>query len=201
MKKRSKTTHADQFLASAYPGLWDVFMKIGHVDLPTIQTIPVAEAITKIIVGQMLSRSAAETIFLRILKKSQERGLHCWQLTINDLVGAGVSGRKARAIVEFGQRYDFDVSYYESWRNLDYLRLKEQVASHWGLSSWSADMLAIFYFGKKDVFPYGDGTIKKAMFLIRENFPHLGDFDPEKASPYKSYLSMYLWKMVDAKVL
>jgi len=69
---------------------------------------------------------------------------------------------------------------------------------HWGLSNWSASILAIFYFGFEDVYPENDGSIRRVTRLLEQKGI---TFDPEQASPYRSYLALYLWEILDRKMI
>ena len=55
-------------------------------------------------------------------------------------------------------------------------------------------MLAIFYFGFEDVYPLNDGSIKRVTNLLEQRGIK---FEPEKAAPYRSYLALYLWAILD----
>lgn len=77
-------------------------------------------------------------------------------------------------------------------------RLFAEVNKHWGLSHWSASMLAIFYFGLEDVYPINDGSIKRVTSLLEQRGII---FEPEKAAPYRSYLALYLWEILDRKLI
>lgn len=70
-----------------------------------------------------------------------------------------------------------------------------EVRKHWGLSDWTAEMLAIFHFGHGDVFPSADGTIKRAVGLVRNHIDP--DSDPELARPHRTTLAHALWASID----
>lgn len=163
----------------------------------TPQHFPVAAAVTRIVVGQMLSRAAADTIYARLEATRVRYQLPgCWQLSAADLLKCGLSRRKVRTIRDFGTSYERDPQRYEAWRELEYPELSAEVAGHWGLSQWSSDMLAIFYFAKPDVFPVTDGTIIRVRRMLEEQ--HLpGPLEPELAQPYRSYLARYMWAFLD----
>lgn len=186
-----------QYLMDAYPHLSGLLAQVSPLPTLNPQPHPVAEAVTKIVVGQMLSRSAAEKIFTRIVVTSASLKLEgCWQLSETDLLDCGLSRRKARTIREFAASYALNPSSFESWRDLDYLELSTEVSQHWGLSQWSADMLAIFHFAKPDVFPETDGTIIRVRRILEDR--HLpGPLEPERASPFRTSLARYMWALLD----
>ena len=173
-------------------------------NLTTIQPlhpkdINVIGAISKIVIGQMLSRKAASTIIHRAESlAAKEDKCEIALLSAEEMRSCGISGSKAKAIKLFAEQYFNDEDRYENWRNLDSSRLFAEVNKHWGLSHWTASMLAIFYFGFEDVYPVNDGSIKRISGLLEQKGI---TFEPEKAAPYRSYLALYLWKILDQKLL
>lgn len=188
-------------LIDTYPYLSNSFKILGPILWVPSTTIPIPEAVCKIVIGQMLSRQAASTIYKRARKCSENAGLNgCWQLSDSDLLACGLSKRKAQTISQFRTAYEQDPNKVEQWRHLEYQDLMESVNSHWGLSNWSADMLAIFYLGLPDVFPLGDGTIKRATRFIENNLSKGETFSPESSSPYRTFLALHLWRCIDEQI-
>lgn len=190
-----------QHLRAAYPHLSDLLKQVPPLQALKPQPLHIAEAVTKIVVGQMLSRAAADTIYSRLTAIRARRELEgSWKLSEADLLNSGLSRRKVRAIREFAICYERDPSKFEAWRTLDYPELCEAVSGHWGLSQWTADMLAIFYFAMPDVFPATDGTIIRARKVLEECFL-LGPLEPELARPFRTYLARYMWALLDGGFL
>jgi len=158
----------------------------------------VDEAVLKVVTGQMLSRKAAETIYQRLRLELNDSKGEVSQISYDAMIKCGLSRRKAKAIIEFSKEYSKNPSQYEAWRHLAYNELEAEVSSFWGMSKWTASMLAIFYFANPNVFPEGDGTLKKAKTLLSEGGVILSI---DKAAPYKTYLAIYLWKFIDEKML
>lgn len=165
------------------------------------QTLPIAEAVTKIVIGQMLSRTAADTIYSRVIKaRSRHRVKGSWQLPETELLACGLSQRKVRTIREFAAYYECCPAEVEAWRNLGQSELREAVSKHWGLSSWSADMLAIFYFAMPDIFPENDGTIIRVRQTLEQHYT-TGPLEAESARPYRTTFTRYMWALLDHGVL
>jgi DNA-3-methyladenine glycosylase II len=161
--------------------------------------IHVLDAISRIVIGQMLSRKAASTIIHRAESLAAKKDkCEIALLSEEEMRSCGISGSKAKAIKLFAEQYFNDVDRYENWRNLDSAKLFGEVNKHWGLSHWTASILAIFYFGFEDVYPMNDGSIKRVTSLLEQKGI---TFDPEKAAPYRSYLALYLWEMLDRKLI
>ena len=185
-------------LRKVYPQLAHIFDAIGIVTLPSPSSASVADAVTRHIVGQMLSSAAAATIYNRLILKSETCKCLPWQLENSQLLECGLSRGKSRAIREFGLRYDSEPEKIEAWRYIPYSSLKQEMRSYWGISDWTAAMLAIFHFGHSDIFPVNDGSISRAITMIEDRFYNRKDyFDPTLASPYGTYLALTLWASLD----
>ena len=190
-----------QHLTTAYPHLSSFLRKVPPLEALKPQSLPIAEAVTKIVVGQMLSRDAADSIYSRLTAVRTRRELEgSWKLSEADLLDCGLSRRKVRTIREFAACYERDPTKFEVWRTLDCLELRAAVSKHWGLSQWSADMLAIFYFAMPDVFPEKDGTIVRVRQILEEHYLP-GPLDPELARPFRTFLSRYMWSLLDRGIL
>ena len=188
-------------LWKAYPHLSDLFVATGPITLPRVDAAPVAEAVTRIVVGQMLSGAAAKTIYRRLIQARDAAGLSgSWELPADALARAGLSKRKIRTIQAFGEMYALRRAEVEAWRILSYEDLCREVHACWGLSQWSADMLAIFHFRKQDVFPESDGTIVRVRRALNDRHPNQA-LNPDLARPYRSYLALALWQVADRGLL
>ncbi|MBC6406313.1 MAG: hypothetical protein GDA41_11460 [Rhodospirillales bacterium] len=189
--------HHQDRLRAAYPLLCGLLEQLSPLPELVPQPLPVAEAVTKIVVGQMLSRVAADTIYARLADLRDRRQLEgCWKLAEADLVVCGLSRRKVRTVREFAACYERDPASFEAWRDLDYPELSAAVSGHWGMSQWSADMLAIFYFAKPDVFPATDGTLIRVRRILEENYLQ-GPLQPDLAKPFRTSLARYMWAFLD----
>lgn len=186
-----------QHLIIAYPDLSNLFQKVPPLEVLRPQQLPIAEAITKIVIGQMLSRVAADVIYSRLIKiRDRHRLEGSWKLSEKELLDCGVSRRKVRTIREFAVCYESDPSRFDVWPNLDHLDLRAAVSDYWGLSQWSADMLAIFYFGMPDVFPEKDGSIIRVQKMLEEHYL-TKPLDPGLARPFRTTLARYMWALLD----
>ncbi len=171
-------------------------IKLKSIQAPQKTEWVVEKAILKVICGQMLSRKAAITIFDRLMDKSKGNPFQCMELPDEALRKCGLSNQKLKTLkaVRDRSKAEGDLSH---WSLLSYEELNKEVKSVWGLSQWSSDMLAIFYFGHPDVYPVGDGTLKKATDILNLKYFQNNEFDPQKASPNKTLLSLSMWKLYD----
>jgi len=180
-------------LISTYPEMETLLLRCSDFQPLESRKDSVLIAVVRTVIGQMLSRRAAQTIYQRVASLI-EKDPQFKTITHEDLLKQGVSNSKAKTILNFAKLYGIDPEKYENWSNLEYPILHDEVCKVWGISTWTASILAIFYFAHENVFPYQDGTIKKALRLLEERDIKI---DPEQSSPYKTYLAISLWKLVD----
>jgi DNA-3-methyladenine glycosylase II len=194
-----RATGIKEKITIACPPLAGYLSNMTPIQLLHPKDITVLDAVSKIVIGQMLSRKAARTIIHRSESlAAKDDKCEIALLSEEEMRSCGISGSKAKALKLFAEQYFNDVDRYENWRNLDSEKLFAEVNKHWGLSHWSASMLAIFYFGFEDVYPVNDGSIKRITGLLEQKGI---TFDPVKAAPYRSYLALYLWEILDQKLI
>jgi DNA-3-methyladenine glycosylase II len=135
------------------------------------------------------------------LRRRNENSLvGSWLLSAEDLIECGLSKAKTRAIIEFGGYYSSRPTEIEAWSGLPVEDLRREVTSFWGLSDWSADILAISHFGHPDVFPKNDTTLQRAIRMAIDAYGlKPSDWKIEEVRPFRTYLALYLWRSVDMK--
>lgn len=187
-----------QFLADTYPEHAHLFAQLSPIPTLVAHSMPLPEAVVRVVTGQLLSGKAAETIYQRIVRATQRNGLTgSWQLDFDSFRACGLNGAKARALCTFGEKIGNDPNALEHWRTLDSQALTREIVRHPGLGPWTAAIIQLFYLGREDVFPQGDRGLQRALVALEQagvlQRPHY-HFDPERASPYRSYLALYLWQ-------
>jgi DNA-3-methyladenine glycosylase II len=186
-------------ILSSNPDLAYYLFQLPAIDKLQPKEISVLDAISRIVIGQMLSKNVAITIISRAEKLScrlEKKGISF--LSETELRQCGISSNKAKAIKMFSEKYLNEEERYENWKNLQPTGLFIEVEKHWGISSWSASMLAIFYFGFEDVYPIGDGSINRVTNKLEQKGIII---DSQKSAPFRSYLALYLWKILDHKII
>ncbi len=180
---------------------------LGHFlrpqDVQAIEPVhmPVGEALTEIITTQMLSDSDAAKIIHCLRRKAGSGKI--WRLPEQDLFTCGVSRSKARTIHLMGKHYDADIRGFESWRSEPADVVREELKLLWGLGDWTADRLLLNYFGHLDIWPQHDLSINHGLEKLHRLCLQQGlgwCFDPDRARPYRSYLTRILWD-IDQKQL
>lgn len=182
-----------------FPFLEPLIQRTGVVPLPNSSEEPVADALVRIVVGQMLSQVAARSIVARMVSAAEAAGCGpLYHLPVSELRACGLSGRKARTISLIAELADQDPNGLEGWRELPFEELRRKVGSIWGLSDWSASILGIFHFAEPDVFPVSDGSLARAIRLVEQQYLLSEErLEHEAASPFSSYLAILLWHALD----
>lgn len=177
------------------PELRDLLDVVGVQQMPQSLDVDLAEALGKIVIGQMLSGSVADVIYKRVQKKlCDQGGRYVWDLLPDDLIACGLSRRKIKTFQEFGNSFQAAPEIIMAWHHMGFEELRKSVCEYWGLGEWSAAMLAIFHLGIIDVFPASDGSLFRAIEILQRRGAII---KPELASPYRSYLCLYLWAGLD----
>jgi DNA-3-methyladenine glycosylase II len=192
-------------ISATYPEHGDLFNQLKTVPKLKPRDIPLPEAVVRVVTGQMLSGAAAQTIYNRVAAAAAERELvGSWQLDFDVLRSCGLSGAKAKNICAFGARVGDNESALEHWRTLDVDSLIQEVRANQGMGDWTASILALFYVGHEDVFPTGDGSLRRAIAALQLRGTKRSrryKFDPDQARPFRSYLALYLWQALDTGML
>lgn len=185
------------------PALSTIVDRTGKPSLPGPSDTSISDALACIVAGQMLSQQSAQSIIERMRQRAADRELHTLvELPIDELRACGLSGRKAKTISIIAELVREQPNRFECWRDLEFGRLRSEVCTIWGLSDWSASMLAIFHLGHEDVFPLSDGSIVRAVALVEQSMPELSGTDWfSDAAPYRSYLAVTLWAALDSGLL
>jgi DNA-3-methyladenine glycosylase II len=159
---------------------------------------PFAELVLHI-VSQQLSTRAALTIFGRV--RAAMQGVVTPEassaVTLDALRAAGLSGAKARAILDLGERVvDGRLSFDRLARSDDDTALAELQAVR-GIGPWSAQMFLLHHLERPDVFPAADVGLQRgaqSAFGLAER-PTAIELAAraEPWRPVRSYAAALLW--------
>jgi DNA-3-methyladenine glycosylase II len=190
------------FLISQYPDAESVF-RVRVIPRLKPRGSHLAEAVVEVVVGQMLSGKAADTIYGRLRVVAEQKKLGgTWKLSARDLRRCGLSRSKTRTIREFATEIERSPEIVERWQRIPAEEMMAHVKTFWGMSEWTAAILALFHLGHEDVFPHGDGSIARALEgIARNSGKRRLVLDPDKARPYRSYLALYLWQALDDGII
>ncbi|QGA82449.1 DNA-3-methyladenine glycosylase [Halomicrobium sp. LC1Hm] len=110
---------------------------------------------------------------------------------------AGLSRQKTRYVNNVARAFEergLSRTYFE---DVDDEAVVDELTSITGVGEWTANMQLIFSLGREDVFPVGDLGVRKGMASLVD--PELTRAEmsayAERWAPYRSYASLYLWRV------
>lgn len=204
MEKNEKPEEVLEFLLKKDPKLIPYF-KHKHVSLRDKPGNPFKE-IVRIILSQMLSNTAAELIFQRVLSLQK---LHLefspkvyLEIEPSDIRKCGVSQLKVNATRNIAEVCTRAPLYFSDLEDNSDNDIVDQLVDLKGVGNWTANIFLMSYYQRCDVFPAGDATLKKAVshiyqIDIRANQRQFDEIT-NMWSPYRSYVSRCLWDAVDS---
>lgn len=196
IKNESDIDFAIEKLKELDPALIPIINSVDHVPLRLSKDG--VEGLTKIVTSQLISRAAADAIWLRI-----ETGLgEINEATIlsqseDELMALGLSRAKAKTFRKIAQASVSNAISFVELSRLPADKALKELMSLKGIGRWSAEVYLMFCCGHYDFFPAGDIALRSA---AGEVF-YQGERPDEKElralsqrwSPYKSVAARLLW--------
>ena len=187
-------------------GAW--MKRIGDIapDPRWRKTFDPVDALARAILYQQLSGKAAATIVGRVETAIGSDRFHCDTLgRIDDAVlrACGVSGNKTLALRDLALRESRGE--IPDLRRMSTMPEDEIIAALVpirGIGRWTVEMMLMFRLGRPDVLPVDDLGIRKGAQAIDKldamptpkELAERGD----RWGPYRTYASLYLWRIADA---
>ena len=163
-------------------------------------------SLLKAIAGQQLSVKAANTIWNRFLDLFDNRypdAKIVVETSIEVFRSVGFSYQKGGYLKNIAQFHIDHALDYGVLKNLNDVDLIEYLTQIKGVGKWTVQMLLMFNFGRKDIFPIDDLGIQNAIKKLY-GFSETGKplklkmlALSKKWSPYCSIASFYLWEYKD----
>ncbi len=160
-------------------------------------------SICKSIIGQQISVSAANSVFIKFKKRCQNKisAKKVSKLTFSQLKSCGLSRQKVLGIKSLAKQIlnkSFNpklISKMNDEEAIEYLSKLRQIGR------WSAEMILLFTYNRSNIWPIQDIGLLRA---ISKNY-NKKYFPPEKFvnnlkkkfSPYCSVATWYLWRSID----
>lgn len=157
------------------------------------------QRLVRSIISQQVSVASAEAIRQRLFDTVEitPKGIRGTDQQV--LMEAGLSEMKAEYVREVAKTFDDEGYSKELFATYSNKEIVDTLTEIKGVGPWTAEMQLLFTFGRPDVFPVGD-------LGIRRGIEHLFDEELTRAemrdlaepwAPYRSYASLYLWRIVD----
>ena len=160
-------------------------------------------SLCKSIIGQQISVSAANSVFLKFKKKCNNKinAKTVSKLTFSQLKSCGLSRQKVIGIKSLTKQIldkSFNPKLIEKMTDeeaIEYLSNLRQIGR------WSAEMILLFTYNRSDIWPVQDIGLLRAIsknykkkYLPPEKFVNLLQ---KRFSPYCSVATWYLWRSID----
>ena len=155
------------------------------------------------IINQQLSDKAADSIgkrFLTLFPRKQITTRRVRELSDQDIRDAGLSWSKVGFIKNLAEKVESKEIDFKQLPMLDNETAIAELTAIKGIGPWTAEMFLIFSLGREDVFSHGDVGLQRAIKqLYNLQDPSQEDIEgiTAKWSPYRSWASLVLWKIVD----
>lgn len=162
-------------------------------------------ALARAILYQQLHGKAAATITARVEAAAGSRRLHADTLErVSDaeLRGCGVSGNKLLALRDLSQReIACEIPTLRAMATMDEDAIIKALVPVRGIGRWTVEMMLMFRLGRPDVLPVDDFGIRKGHQILdgldAMPSPKETQARGEAWGPYRTWASLYLWKISD----
>ncbi len=163
------------------------------------------DALARSILYQQLSGKAAATIVGRVESAIGSKRLHCDTLgRCDDVVirACGVSGNKLLALRDLALRESQgEIPDLRAMAHMDNEAIIDALVPVRGVGRWTVEMMLMFRLGRPDILPVDDLGIRKGAQAVEKDDampqPRQLAQRGQRWGPYRTYASMYLWRIAD----
>jgi len=164
------------------------------------------DALARAILYQQLSGKAASTIVGRVEAAIGSDRFHCDTLARIDDAGlraCGVSGNKTLALRDLALRESRgEIPSLRQMSTLDESAIVDALVPIRGIGRWTVEMMLMFRLGRPDVLPVDDLGVRKGAQAVDKADTMLAPKAlverGERWGPFRTYASLYLWRIADA---
>ena len=178
-----------------------IILDNGVINIQVPNNLDVFDCLAQTVVEQQLSYKAAKSIWEKINNSAKELDMKLMDYLSEEntisMRNDGLSNNKIKAIL--GARVavksgDITLSKISEMDDETY---KKTITSLWGFGDWSAEMIAIFYLGKTNIWSEKDLILNKGINQICDQCKLTPDELLKIVDPYQSYLALHIWRHKD----
>jgi len=173
----------------------------GVISIDVPKNLDVFDCFAQTVVEQQLSYKAAKSIWRKVTASAEDLNLELIdyfdEKNFNSIRDNGLSQNKIRSIMGAKEAIKNGSISMGIIQELPYEEYKDLVKSLWGFGDWSAEMIAIFYLGRTNVWSDGDLMLRKGIEEICENSSVTPHDLVELVDPFQSYLALHIWRHKD----
>jgi len=170
-----------------------------NIEIPT--DIELFDCLAQTVVEQQLSYKAAKSIWNKIKTSSEGRNIKLIDYFDSKYVAHirkdGLSENKIKAILGAKEAVNGGEITLKGLSEMNDIEFKASITGLWGFGDWSAEMIAIFYLGRTNIWSEKDLILNKGINQICEQCELTPHELLEIVDPYQSYLALHIWRYKD----
>ena len=183
------------------PALSQIVSNNGIIEINVDKTIDVFECLAQTVVEQQVSYKAAKSIWKKVQASAANKGFdlidYFDEKNKSSLRNDGLSQNKIKSIMGAKKAINDGLISLEKLEQLSYDDYKKLIKSLWGFGDWSAEMIAIFYLGRTNVWSEGDLMLSKGINEICLDTETSPQELIDMVDPFQSYLALHIWRHKD----
>ena len=183
------------------PALSQIVSDNGIIEINVDKTIDVFECLAQTVVEQQVSYKAAKSIWKKVKASAASKGFdlidYFDEKNKSSLRNDGLSQNKIKSIMGAKKAINDGLISLEKLEQLSYDDYKKLIKSLWGFGDWSAEMIAIFYLGRTNVWSDGDLMLSKGINEICLDTETSPQQLIDMVDPFQSYLALHIWRHKD----
>ena len=171
-----------------------------NIEIPT--DIELFDCLAQTVVEQQLSYKAAKSIWNKIKTSSEERKINLIDYFDTKYIAHirkdGLSENKIKAILGAKEAVNGGEITLKGLSEMNDIEFKASITGLWGFGDWSAEMIAIFYLGRTNIWSEKDLILNKGINHICDECELTPNELLEIIDPYQSYLALHIWRSKDS---
>ncbi len=159
--------------------------------------------LARAIVGQQISVAAAQSVWNRVMlaSKNKVNPKNILALSVEELRGAGLSGRKVEYIRDLADHFDSGRLHENQWKEMADEEVIKELSSIRGIGRWTAEMFLIFNMIRPDILPLDDIGLIKAISLNYFSGEPVSRHEAREVAanwaPWRTVATWYMWRSID----
>lgn len=159
--------------------------------------------LARAIVGQQISVAAAQSVWNKMLLALQKKvsPKNILALSVEELRGAGLSGRKVEYIKDLAEHFDSGRLHANQWKGMEDEGIIKELCAIRGIGRWTAEMFLIFNMVRPNILPLDDvGLIRAISVNYFSGEPvsrHEAREVAENWAPWRTVATWYMWRSID----
>ena len=162
------------------------------------------ETLMRSIVSQQISVKAAASVWQKIIDLLDEiKPDNVLLAGFENLRSCGLSKQKTQYILNIAEHFkSHNINDESYWNDREFSNIYDELITIKGIGPWTAEMFGMFYLLERDIFPFKDLGILKAINQLYsvDGIPLQIDqvvAISDRWKPYRTVASWYLWRSID----